>query len=301
MGICLVLVAVNSLSAQEIAKGPEVFAWSELKPLPAPRTSVYAGTVSGMLVVAGGSADHQASGLIWALPKPDGHWQEVGHLPSPRSNGLSITLPEGLLCIGGTNGTEATRDVLLITNRSEEETDKETISWRIESWPALPEPTAFVAGALLEDVIYIYSEKGVWALDLDKEKPSSQRTWERLPKFPGAARRNAIGGAQDGRFLVFGGEAEDGTLLSDGYYYLVAEKRWTRMADLPRAVAAAATPAPALGQAHVAVIGGKPSGNQTLVYHTITDTWAELETDHRFDRQEMPTVYWGEKIRLSWR
>ena len=82
--------------------------------------------------------------------------------------------------------------------------------------------------------------------------------------------------------------------LADAYQFSPG-RSWRRIADLPRATAAAPSPAPAYGQSHLLVFGGDdginppPAGRvwelkdkhpgfsrDILAYHTITDTWTKM-------------------------
>jgi SSS family transporter len=96
--------------------------------------------------------------------------------------------------------------------------------------------------------------------------------------------------------------------LNDAYRYDPGSG-WRRIADLPGPVAAAPSPAPALGPSHLLLIGGDdgsragfqppsahPGFSRTiLAYHTITDTWTATG-DAPVARVTVPAVWWKDRI-----
>ncbi len=244
---------------------------------------------------------------VYALEKPGGQWKTVGKLPHPVGYGVSLTIPEGepntgLLCIGGADGERHYRDVFVLTynNGSLTRTDL----------PALPTALANASGALLNGAIYVAggiesptdttAEKLFFRLDL--RTPNAQ--WQRLPAWPGPGRMLAVAGAQEGKFYLFsgtelrydpaaGGSGIQRRYLTDAYAYNPAQNTWITLADLPHAVVAAPSPAFAAGQSHLLVLGGDDGSKaaqvltlkekhpgfrtETLAYHTLTNTWAQIE------------------------
>ena len=168
----------------------------------------------------------------------------------------------------------------------------------------MPKTVAFFCGAVLGKSVYVTGGrekpdspgalKTLWRLDLSK--PEDARQWETLEPCPGPARMLAVAGAAGGAVHLFSGvelvEDADGDVsrryLKDAWSY-TSGRGWTQLADLPRSVAAAPTPALALGSAHLAILGGDDGSNVhhgttlknthpgfsrvILAYHTITDTW----------------------------
>ena len=73
----------------------------------------------------------------------DASWKVYNDfLPEPLGYGVSIQLPEGVLCIGGCNATSVSDKVFLITEKN----NQLTIS---TDWPKLPVPLANATGAFL--------------------------------------------------------------------------------------------------------------------------------------------------------
>ncbi|MEA1950451.1 MAG: sodium/solute symporter [Planctomycetota bacterium] len=280
-------------TTNKVPAGPKVFQWSKLPPLPEARSGVFAGSHAGVLIVAGGRNEKDHFDSILVLNRADGDWHPAGKLPRPLSDGVSINTKHGLVCLGGCDENNYYREALLL--RWDERAERVLI----DELPSLPEKRAFAAGASLKETIFIAAggsghEKSellatAWSLDLSKDKEGLQ--WKALPDFPGQPRRFAVGAEQDGKFLVFGGETADGKPLADAYAYVDGEGAWREIANLPCGVSRAASPAPTLGQSHVAIVGGRHDSDKALAYHTITDTWVELGSCDNV--QDAPCVNWN--------
>jgi SSS family solute:Na+ symporter len=141
-----------------------------------------------------------------------------------------------------------------------------------------------------------------------------------LPVWPGPERSSAVAAVQNGSFFLFSGyqvEADENgepqlitPYLTDGYRYTPVkqgrEGEWHRIADVPRGVAAAASPALALGDSHIALLSGvdgsllgtdpqtHPGFSRDIyVYHTITDTWLRRgQVPEDGARVTLPTTPW---------
>lgn len=289
--------------------GAEPLRWTELPPLPdaAGFAAPFAGVADGALVVAGGT--NFPRGSLWAggpkvwhdriflLDAPGGAWREAGRLPQPRAYGVSVTIPEGVLCIGGSDDRAATAEVWLLRRRGD--------GVVAEPWPDLPAPLHYACGALVGRTVYVAGglreftgAPGRWCYAFDLDAPPAERRWRELPPWPGAPRQTAVAGALDGAFYLFAGldlvPGADGTLerryLRDAWRYTPAAG-WKRLADLPVARQAAPSPAIVPGAAHLLFLGGDdgkylketpalqdrhpgfPADIQG--YHTITDTWTQ--------------------------
>lgn len=300
------------LAAWVAAPAAEVLRWSELPPLPDPVgfAAPFAGVADGALVVAGGANFPQGS--LWAggpkiwhdriflLDAPHGQWREAGRLPRPRAYGVSVTIPEGVLCIGGSDDRAATAEVWLLRRRGD------TVV--VETWPSLPAPLHYACGALVGRTVYVAGglreftgAPGRWFYAFDLDAPPGERRWRELPPWPGAPRQTAVAGALDGAFHLFAGldllPGLDGQLerryLRDAWRYTPAAG-WKRLADLPVARQAAPSPAIAPGPAHLLFLGGDDGKylKETPIlqdrhpgfpadihgYHAITDTWTQAGT-----------------------
>lgn len=193
-----------------------VFDWCELPILPDPVgfAAPFAGVSDEALIVAGGSNFSSKTGWsggtklwsdrIFLLDRPDGTWRVAGNLPQPLAYGVAVTIPEGVLCIGGSDKQVAKADVWLLRRNGDT-----VVS---ESWPALPAPLFFASGALVGRTVYIAG--GVHApaeapvrqfLALDLDAPAATRAWQKLEPWPGDARMLPTAGSLGGSFYLFSG------------------------------------------------------------------------------------------------
>jgi solute:Na+ symporter, SSS family len=286
------------------------FSWDELTPIPDPVgfAGSYAGVSNDALLVAGGANFPDGIGpwgktpktwydQIYVLEQQNGLWKHAGKLPRPLGYGVSVTWGNSVIWIGGGNAEGHYRDVY-------------RLEWKdngihTENLPDLPLPLANSAGVVLDDQVYItgglhspsdtMASNVFWRLDL--RKPRAEMVWEVLQPVPGPGRMLAVAGAQEGHVYVFSGVAitqtPDGKVvreyLKDGYRFNDVNG-WTKISELPHAVAAAPTPALTSGQSHLLIFGGDDGANadkamvlkenhpgfrrDVLAYHTITDTWS---------------------------
>jgi N-acetylneuraminate epimerase len=236
--------------------GQVKFTWTHLPSIP--DSIGYAGSFAGVadnaLIVAGGS-NFPDGGAPWTgsvkhwydkifvLEKPNGTWKEAGRLPFALGYGVSISTPQGLILIGGSNSTSHHADVFLLQYRN-----GEIITEKLSS---LPFALANTCGALVGNTIFVAgglsapdsknSEKAFLCLDLSKKDAG----WKLLPAWPGPSRMLSIAGSDGKQFYLFSGtELTNGsrTYLSDAYVF--SEKSgWKKLPDLPQPAVAAPTPA----------------------------------------------------------
>ncbi|WP_367874039.1 galactose oxidase [Luteolibacter sp. Populi] len=275
---------------------------------PVPDAVGFAGAfagVQGTKLIAGGGANFPDGVMPWDggkkvwhdrlfaldLAVPDSKWREIGRLPMPNGYGVSLTLPEGVLLIGGGNAVRHFEEVVLLTIQDGK------VSF--EDYPALPQPLAQMAGALVGRQVHLcggidspqatVASREHWMLDLDEK----QKGWQKQPELPAAGRILASAAAIDGAFYLTGGclLAPDAAGKPQRAYLREAWKfaagKWTRLADPPRAAVAAASPAPVRG-ASLFIVSGD-DGSQTglaspadhkgftpeiLRYDTASDSWS---------------------------
>ncbi len=322
LGCLVILLAATACTAparwEQSAETLSVDA-STLPPLSGTRGvgGPFAGIHNGALFVAGGAAfplgpPWEGGEKVWyddirVLVEGETAWRTGPRLPRPLAYGASITLPEGVVLIGGCDALACSDAVRLM------QWDPAGDRIVFHDLPSLPEPSAFHTAALYGRTIYVVAGQRsvdpadligrVWCLDLDA--PEGEREWIDCGTAPGPARIKAVSAVQSGggdpRFLyLFSGEVPsrgaDGALQ---YRYLndawrldprrlgqEGEPTWRRLGDLPKPVAAA-TALPE-GQSHVLVFSGSTGRHVTdpaqdhppftpviLAYHTITDTWVE--------------------------
>ena len=102
------------------------------RPLPDPIgfAGPFAGTSGGALIVAGGAnfpdkMPWEGGRKVWydtafVLDRTNGQWRSALKLPRPLGYGVSVTTPDGVLCIGGSDATQHVRDVFLLRWRAGE-------------------------------------------------------------------------------------------------------------------------------------------------------------------------------------
>ena len=255
--------------------GSTVFAvdlhWSQMPPIPDSRgfAGSFAGISGGSLILAGGT--HFIDKMPWEggtklwydtvheLKAPGGEWKVIGKLPKPNGYGVSITTRDGLVIIGGGNATENFREVFWLGKDA--------------NLPPLPKPCAFMAGCMLNDVIYIAggietptatnAMNTFWSLDLKKAGAS----WQELPPCPGRARILPCMAAAGGAVHLFSGASlrpgKDGKAerewLSDAWRFK-STTGWERLPDMPRVAVAAPNPAPVI-DGNILIIGGDDGAN----------------------------------------
>jgi N-acetylneuraminic acid mutarotase len=237
--------------------------WQPLADLPDPEgfAGSFVGVAGGSLILAGGT--HFPDKMPWVggikvwyddvyeLKSLKSSWSKIGKLPKPNGYGLSLSMEDGLICLGGGDARANFSDVFRLQIQ-----DGKVVT---QSLPALPKPCAMMAGVNLGSVIYLCGGivnptdtaalTSFWSLDLQNLAAG----WQTLPPCPGPARILASMGAANGAVYLFSGASlkpgPDGKAqrewLQDAWSY-VPKKGWQRLADLPRVAVAAPGPAPFL-------------------------------------------------------
>jgi N-acetylneuraminate epimerase len=255
LAACAALLAMCSLAA---AKSLD---WQQLPPLPDREgfAGPFAGVHSGALIIAGGAnfpdlKPWEGGTKIWydsafILAPGAKTWTTGQKLPRPLGYGVSLTTPDGVACLGGSDSTAHYADCFLLRFENNELTSSPL--------PRLPRSCANFSGALLGKTIYVAGgietpDAGTalhtfWSLDLSASDPK----WQELEPWPGPPRMFATAGAQAGSFYLFGGASlapgSDGkpvrTPLRDAYRFTPG-RGWKQIADLPRPPPPPPTPPP---------------------------------------------------------
>jgi N-acetylneuraminate epimerase len=300
----LAFVIHGSITTLPNLNGDDLLQSAQLAALPDTEgfAGPFAGVCDGRLLVAGGAnfpdkMPWEGGTKVWydrvfVLESPEDQWTEIGKLPRPLGYGVSISTEDGVVCIGGSDANQHFSDCFRIAFQNDKLT---TVAL-----PSLPSTCANACGVLWGNKIYIAGGlesptststlKTFWSLDISD--PNAQ--WKSLEPWPGPARMLATAAIQDDSFFLISGTdlkvGSDGKVVRE---YLRHAYRyhptggWTQIADLPRAAVAAPTPAPALGQSTILMIGGddgtlvdfdppeKHPGfpKSILSYDTATDTW----------------------------
>jgi len=299
--------------------------WNQLPPIPDPIgfAAPFAGVSGDALIVAGGANFTEAMpweggkkvwhDSIFVLPKPEGKWLTGFKLPRAIAYGVSVAAKGGVICAGGSNEREHFREVFLLQWK-----DGKIGSTML---PALPRPMANGCGALVGDTFYLAGGtdrpeatnalKTFWALDLAAEKS----TWRELEPWPGPARMLSVAGVSDGGFFLFSGVGLSRDVagkpvreyLKDCYCFTPG-KGWKRLADLPRAAAAAPSPVIQLGNELLIVSGDDGAlvnfepksahpgfSKEVLAYDLYADKWRSLGASP-LSRATVPTVIWRNQV-----
>lgn len=234
---------------------------------------MFAGVSGGSLLAAGGAnfPDKKPweGGIkhwydqVFALDQPSGAWRNVGKLRAARGYGVSITLPQGVLCIGGADAEQHHRTCTLMTLNDNALT--------LTDWPALPQPCANMCGALVGDTLFVaggidtptatHTLLTFWSLDTKH----LDRGWQTLPAWPGRPRMLAAAAVSGGKFYLVSGtdlhaDAEGKpvrTYLRDAWCFTPGTG-WSPVADMPQATVA--SPSPMQGDAHSFLIAGGDDG-----------------------------------------
>ena len=206
-------------------------------------SALYAGTLDGQLIMAGGcNFPH--------VPVADGgkkvfydgiyvadlsesttlDWKLVGLLPEASAYGVTVATDEGLICVGGNTATRSLSDVYRLSL-------KEGVA-QMDSLPSLPVTIDNMAGALLDNVLYIVggNVNGIPASTMySLNLANLEEGWKEEVAVPGHPRVQPVCAAQGGKLYVWGGfstagEGREATLSVDGYVYTPATKEWKQVA-----------------------------------------------------------------------
>lgn len=297
--------------------------WRQLPDIPEPLgvAAPFAGVSGGSLLVGGGanfpngfpweSGKKVWHDRVWALDAPDAKWREVGRLLRPIAYGVSATFAGDMVCVGGSDAERHFADVFRLR----------LVGGKlvIENLAPLPVSLANHCGAIVLDRhLYIAggaAEPGekaasnrVFSLDL---RGGVDAAWREHEPLPGRPRFLSLAAADADGFYILGGVAldprADGTMvrvyLRDAWR-LSPEGGWKQLADAPKPIAAAPSPAPQVGGEFLIAAGddGSLAGFQplerhpgfpaaTLAYNPVKNTWREIGRTPA-PRATLPCVEW---------
>ncbi|MDR2448769.1 MAG: hypothetical protein LBD52_02285, partial [Prevotellaceae bacterium] len=208
----------------------------------------FAGIHHGVILLAGGSnfqerplaeggekCYHDHVYILHNYSQETVRW-EVSHVkfPNKAAHGVSISTPQGVVCIGGKNAERHFSDVWLMR------WNYYSYTVEIETMPALPYNNADMGGALVNNRIYlaggaINGKAGNRCIYLELSE-DGKKEWQPLPGFPGPARlQPAVAAQYDGNetcLYVFGGYDFDvkanaaPNILTGGYKFIPSQHRW---------------------------------------------------------------------------
>lgn len=204
-------------------------------------SAAYGGVIGETLVVAGGcnfpgrpaaeGGEKAYYKEIYALQNPGeagSRWEVVGQLPDAAANGASVTIPEGVVCIGGKNTVNSLRSVCLLY------WNEKRTKIQIKKLAELPVTMDDMAAATDGHSIYV-------AGGCADNKPENRcfvlegieaTEWKELPAFPGQARLQPVGWIVEGSFFLMGGfqpfkEDRHCRIASDGLCLDLYSQQWT--------------------------------------------------------------------------
>lgn len=238
----------------------------------------FAGYAASSMLVAGGcnfpgiaAADGGNKvfyNTIYALNYPQkqaGNWYPIGQLPRALAYGVGVTVPEGLLCIGGTDGKQSYADVLLVTPDNKGKA-------KLKQLPALPIPLDNMAGASGGGYIYIAGgqSNGKCSQAAFRLAYPNGTRWERLPDVPGTGRLQPAAAIQNDAsgpcFYLIGGytpatHEAPGKTHCDGWVYNPKLNVWKSVAPIMpygrhETLTLVGAQAISSGCAHIIFIGG---------------------------------------------
>lgn len=324
------MIPVSSSCAQPSPSAvASEFHWSRLPDLPHPtgQAGMFAGVSHGVLLAAGGANFERATpdaeeqkvwhDLIYAHEPGTVVWKIAGRLPQPAAYGVFGSWRGRLVGAGGSDAGGALNAAW-------------TIEWTgdgcvVELLPALPRALDMAAGTIVGDVLYVLgggddgepsrATRSMFSLDLSASV--GRRVWREGSWPEGApARRLAVAGTADGNLYLWGGLTDAGSgvgageavHLRDAYVYR-PDLGWRKLADLPRGVTGAATPAMVLPGGRLVVWGGLDAPwaqlrtvmsafeNDLLVYAPALDCWHRVaagpaSTIGLPSRLTAPSVMW---------
>jgi len=291
------------------------FSWSEYPELPAPSdaktqlgvASPFAGTNGEVLIVAGGCnfpdrpvreggiKKYYDDAFVFIERDGKGQWLKGFKIPKPTAYGASVSLPEGLLCIGGNGSDSAFYDVYLL------EWKKESSLLHVEAWPSLPFPMTQMGAALVDNIVYVVGgqTRGILAntfLSLDLSKRGTELfQWKVLEDFPGPARLQPVvvaqNSAEEKRLYLISGSSypdhlEEPEVSTNGLEYSPVTGTWRSIAEIipedhaPFSLHGA--DAIALGMNHILFLGG-------VHHNTFQEAWKK-ERLGKLARERMDTA-----------
>ena len=258
--------------------------FTQIPPLPDNKVQKgFAGAFSGIigdnLIIAGGANFPDKlpfeGGIktywsdIYAFSFKNKSWKIFKNaLPNKTAYGVSISLPQGILCIGGNDNKNVYSDVFLVKYEND--------TFEFEKWPSLPVPLTNMAGILLDNKIYIAggqqsisspnATNSFFVMDIN----GGAKKWHSLSSWPGPSRIYPVLAEQSDGFdnciYLFSGRdlGPDRKLkvLSDAYEYNPRLKHWKKLDNDSLQFPVMAGTAFPSGANHIILLGG--ANNSTI-------------------------------------
>lgn len=228
-------------------------------------------------------------------------WVKVGEMPEPLAYSAYAASPRGIVVAGGCNESGHTNKAWLVSLDK-----KDSSKVQITALPNLPKSLAYPAMATMNNRLYVIGGqeqensptalKDIYVMDLvaaasEDEAQRKEAEWVKVGELPADGRILATAGSSDGRIYIMGGcSLKDGkrTYLDEVLVFnpLNKSEQWVATdVKMPKAIAAAATPAPAR-ESCILIIGGddgsqvgvspdqhKGQLDSVLIFDTKNNTW----------------------------
>lgn len=271
-------------------------------------SACFAGTMpDGSMIMAGGAnfpdedplAPTAKKKLYKGIYRFDGsQWLCIGSLPEGIAYGAAVTMPAGIVLIGGTTEDGATANVALLTP-----------SLELEALPNFPGTIDNMAAAATGSKIYVAGgnfdgtpSRELFVLDLDQ----TEKGWIDLGAMPGNPRVQPAMAASGGKLYLWGGFAgrHDGhepTLELDGLCYEPETATWNEIEGPRNAqgepVATGGGVAATLESGTIAVAGGV---NKDIFLAALIDQAPDY-LNHPVEWYAFnPTVYYYDPSTSQW-
>jgi len=304
---------------------------------------VFSGAHNNVLLVAGGTAfpdgkpweggEKYFSNVVLVYERTtDGiKMVESTKLPVALGEGASVSLPQGVLCIGGQSSDDLSNQVFLLSWNG--------TSVDIFEFPVLPVAVKSAAAALIENTVYVVggeSENGATSQFLSLDITNPESGWQKLTDFPFPVSGASAVAQMDGEEVslhVFGGRAKKEDEITTTFYphvfrFRPSEGKWEQLQDMevPLAVSAAAP----IGASHIVLVGGDSgetfnkvelafqamqTGNENArqlrdslwinhsgfnselkIYNTVTDAWFDAGDWEGTPVAVAPAVVWEDEV-----
>lgn len=233
--------------------------WTPLPDLPSELgvAGPYNGVVENTLIVAGGAnfplpvwkSDKVWHDTVYALTLNDSKpaWEKVGKLLRPLGYGTTISVKDGIVCIGGNDAEKVYADSFLLT--------LEKGKSKISPLPSFPTPIVYATSAMMGEHIYVTggqtgpeletATKAVYRIDWSKRDNPAEFQWEKTKPYPGPARAfssfvKVKEGETSALYLIGGRRVDQSGEIEfrKDVCRLGSDQRWSRVADLPKPNAA---------------------------------------------------------------
>jgi len=252
--LLLFISLISCFSAYSQKTGTPIMDWEIITEIPSGNSDShpgFAGTFAGIsnerMIIAGGA--NFPNGMPWeggtkswsddifVLRKEEGVYMwnaKTFKLPHRIAYGASLSIDDGLLCIGGQDSSKTYNDVFVL---QWDIGNKEIIT---KNYPALPVALAHTTASIINNIVYVAAGESngettnhFFSLDLS-QKDSKDWKWQELPKVPGRSRAFSVlvsqaNGFEHGLYLFSGRcyeKGEEVEIISDGYFFSPQEQKW---------------------------------------------------------------------------